>query len=116
VRDHRKLDACVLAGALVLAVYRSTVAFPPGERFGLVTQMRRSAVSIPASIVEGSARRSEREFTRFLDIAFSSPRELGYYLSLADRLEYMKDDDVNDLKPLQGHVCAALATLLSALL
>ena len=114
MRDHRRLDAFVLADSLVLEVYRSTVRFPSVERFGLVTQMQGAAVSIPANIVEGCARRSERDFTRFLDIAFSSARELGYHLSLAHRLGYLAKDQETELVELQGRVCAALAALMSA--
>jgi len=112
MRDHRKLDSFKLADALAIETYRSTVCFPQHERFGLVSQMRRAAVSVPSNIVEGSARRSEKEFVRFLEIAFSSARELGYQLSLAGRLGYLCEEDTNQLANLQGRVCASLAALL----
>lgn len=97
MRDHTKLKAFELADALTLLVYKVTVAFPKHELFGLTSQMRRAAVSIPCNIVEGSARHSEAEYVRFLDMAYGSSRELGYQASLAHRLGYLNDDEFRTL-------------------
>jgi four helix bundle protein len=91
VRDHRKLKAFLAADALVESVYRETKAFPRSEAFGLTAQMRRAAVSAVANIVEGSARESEAEYRQFLCIAFGSLREVGYFIDLAHRLDFLTE-------------------------
>ena len=99
MRDHTKLKAFELADALVLRVYAATCLFPRHELFGLTSQMRRAAVSIPCNIVEGCARPNEAEFLRFLDIAYGSSRELEYQVSLARRLNYLDNSQFSDLEP-----------------
>ena len=89
MRDHTKLKAYQLADALVLEVYKATCEFPPEERFGLASQMRRAAISIASNLVEGSARNSETEYARFIELAYGSSRELQYQISLAARLGYL---------------------------
>jgi four helix bundle protein len=115
LRDHRKLDAFQLADDLVLMIYRETAAFPSEERYGLVSQMRRSAVSSAANIVEGCARPTKKDHIRFLGLAFASTRELGYLISLAIRLEFLQKDSATDLTKLQGRVAAALSALIKSL-
>ena len=85
-RDHKKLNTFHLADTLALCVYRETANFPPGERYGLQSQLRRAAVSIPTNIVEGSARRSEGDYRRLLEIALSSACETDYLIDLCQRL------------------------------
>ena len=94
MRDHTKLHAFTLADELAITIYQITKMFPKDEIYGLVSQMRRAAVSVASNIVEGCARSSEAEFIRFLDIAFGSLRELHYQYSLAIRLGYTDDDAV----------------------
>lgn len=93
MRDHRQLRAFQLADELVLLVYRTTCDFPKEEVFGLRSQIRRSAVSVPSNVVEGCAKTSSLEHLRFLEIAFGSLRELSYQLELSHRLGYVKKTD-----------------------
>src|SRR3954469_6380425 len=85
-RDPDNLHVFHLADALVIDIYQETQALPTAERFGLQAQIRRAAVSIAANIVEGSARRTAREYGHFLNIATGSVFETRYLLSLSARL------------------------------
>lgn len=95
MRDHRKFRAFELANQVALETYRVTRRFPKEELYGLVSQMRRAAVSVPSNIVEGCARETDAEYVRFLDIAFGSLRELSYQFSLAQRLGYAEKTDAD---------------------
>jgi four helix bundle protein len=110
-RDHRKLEVFQLADDLAMAIYQATSSLPSSERFGIQSQLRRAAVSIPTNIVEGCARDSERDFVRSLDIAFGSSRELLYLISLAQRLEYMDSSNSDRVEELGRRTAAALAAL-----
>ena len=115
MRDHRKLEAFQLADELAIEVYRATKPFPTEEQYGLTSQMRRSAVSVAANIVEGSARPTEKEYLRFLGIAFGSVRELGYLISLAKRLGYLDGKPAAALEHGQSRAAASLGALIQAL-
>ena len=93
MRDHTKLRAFELADDLAVMIYKMTRKFPKEEIYGLTSQMRRAAVSVPSNIVEGCARGSQIEYHRFLEMAFGSLRELSYQFSLAVRLEYIIEND-----------------------
>lgn len=115
MRDHRRLEAFSLADSLTLAVYQATKAFPAEERYGLSNQLRRSAVSVAANIVEGSARISEADYVRFLNMAYSSACELEYELSVASRLDYLKSNEARQLLENSSRTCKALRGLIGAL-
>jgi len=99
VRDHTKLRAFELADEVAILVYRVTAGFPKEELFGLTSQLRRAAVSVPSNIVEGCARDSEADYLRFLNIAFGSLRELHYQLNLSKRLSFLPNEDSSLLEP-----------------
>jgi len=92
-RKHQQLDTWKEAIALVEAIYRLTDGFPPEERFGISSQMRRAAVGIPSNIAEGASRGSTREYLRFLDIARSSLVEIETQLVISRRLGFAASDD-----------------------
>jgi four helix bundle protein len=91
MRPHHKLEAWNKALELVTDVYRTTENFPREERYGLTSQIRRAAVSIPANIAEGAARFSRGEFARFLSNAQGSASELATELIIVHRLRYLDD-------------------------
>jgi four helix bundle protein len=98
-RDYNKIKAWQLADELAIKVYKLTQKFPRDEVFGLTSQMRRAAVSVPANIVEGSARQYQREYLQFLYISMGSLAELGYYIKFSYEIGYLnkEDYDVMDL-------------------
>jgi four helix bundle protein len=89
MQDFRKIHAWQRAHELTKRVYLVTKSFPREELFGLTSQMRRAAVSVPANIAEGAGRGGSREFARYLDVAFGSASELEYYALLAYDLKLL---------------------------
>jgi four helix bundle protein len=89
---HKNMDVWKLSIDLVVAVYRITSHFPVEEKFGLVQQMRRAAVSVPSNIAEGAARKSQNELVQFLHISLGSLSELEAQLTISQRLEFNKED------------------------
>jgi len=87
---YRDLDVWELSMQVVESVYRYIEQFPDRERFALAEQLRRSAVSVPSNIAEGSARNSKKEFIQFLHIALGSLYALQTQLEIAQRLGYIK--------------------------
>ncbi len=88
-KPHRRLDVWLMSMDFVADIYRTTSEFPSDEKFGLTSQMRRCAVSIPSNIAEGAARGSSVDYARFLTIAIGSVAELDTQLELATRLDYI---------------------------
>ena len=97
VRNYRKIKAWQLADELALAIYKATREFPNREMWGITSQMRRAAVSVPANIVEGSVRRHKDEYLQFLYISASSLAELGYYIKFSKDIGYFRKEEFEEL-------------------
>jgi four helix bundle protein len=93
--NHKDLDAWKKSLDLVVQVYQVTSIFPDSERFGLITQMQRAAVSVPSNIAEGAARKSDKEFTHFLYIAQGSLAELETQYIISEKLKFISLDQLN---------------------
>ena len=92
MRPHKKLDVWNKAIKLVTKIYKITESYPESEKFGLVSQIRRAAVSIPSNIAEGAARKGTKEFQQFLSIAQGSAAELETQLIISAELGFLKED------------------------
>lgn len=110
VRTFRDLLVWQRAMELAETVYASTAAFPKDERFGLVLQMRRAAVSVPSNIAEGHARQARADYIRMLRIARGSLAELETQTLLAERLGWLPDEGPE--RRLQREVAAMLHALI----
>ena len=97
---------------LVTCIYKNTKKFPREELFTLVSQMRRAAISIPSNIAEGYARYSINELIRFLYIALGSNAELETQLMIARNLEYIEEQDYNELITLAEEIRKMLISLI----
>ena len=96
IPDYRGLIVWQKAMDLVTRCYRASRSFPDDERFGLTSQLRRAAVSVPANIAEGSGRGTRKAFANYVWIANGSLRELETHLLVAERLGYLSADAVRD--------------------
>ncbi|HTJ41253.1 MAG TPA: four helix bundle protein [Kofleriaceae bacterium] len=110
-RDPNKLEAFVLADALVIEVYRATKDLPMEERYGLQSQLRRGAVSVAANLVEGASRHSERDYAHFVAIAQGSASEVRYLVTVAARLDLLDDRIAQQLTHEYGRVVQMLQRL-----
>jgi len=96
---HKDLDVWKLGIDLVEKIYQITTEFPASEKYGLSSQIRRSAVSIPSNIAEGAARNSNKDYIRFLYISLGSLSELETQLIIAERINYLKSLEIlEDIK------------------
>jgi four helix bundle protein len=91
-KPHKRLDAWKLSMDLVIEIYNETDKFPNHERYGLIDQIRRAAISIPSNIAEGAARHTKKEFMNYLHIAQASLSELDTQVELATRLSYIDEN------------------------
>jgi len=97
MQDFQRIQAWRDAHALTLRIYELTASFPTDERFGLTTQLRRACSSIGANIAEGSARGTDADFRRFLQIATGSTSETQNFVMLARDLKFLSLEDSKEL-------------------
>ena len=93
MRDYTKIEAWRRADDLTVAIYEQTRSFPREEVYGVTSQIRRAAYSVPANIVEGSSRESQKDYLHFLHIARGSLSETQYFIHLTHRLGYVSESD-----------------------
>ena len=97
VRTHRDLDVWKKSIDLVTLIYKYTAEYPKDEVYGLTSQIRRCAVSIPSNIAEGSARTTKKDFSHFLAIALGSVAELETQLIISRNLNYLSEAVLDEL-------------------
>lgn len=114
MRDYSKIEAWKLADDLTVAVYEKTRTFPKEEIYGLTAQLRRASYSVPANIVEGSSRKSKKDYLHFLYIACGSLAESQYFIHLAHRLNYIRGDEAEELKQQARRVFGCLYALIQS--
>jgi four helix bundle protein len=115
VKDVKELEVFKLAHSLVLDLYKLTENFPQEERFGLISQMRRSAFSIPMNLIEGSNRLNTKEYRRFVGIAKGSAGEISYQIFLSKDLGYVSTEVYSDLRDKYEIVIKMLSNLAKSL-
>ena len=113
-RDYTKIVAWQTAHQLTLRIYKNTKGFPPEERFGLTSQVRRPGYSVPSNIVEGLARGTKKEYLRFLYISLASLKETEYFLLLSHDLGYLNKPDYEELTELVNSTFAPLHGLMKS--
>jgi four helix bundle protein len=97
MHNYRELKIWQKGRMLVKDIYQLTQQFPSDERFGLTTQARRAAVSIPLNISEGAGRGTDKDFSHFLDMARGSVNEVETLIFLSNDLEFISFEDLNNL-------------------
>jgi len=113
--SHKNLDVWEKSVELVSEVYKLTIKFPIQEQYGLSSQIRRSAISVPSNISEGVARSSKSETVRFLDIARASLVELDTQIEIAVKLNYLSDSDTTTLSEMINHTFAMLSKFIKSI-
>jgi len=112
VKSYEELLVFQKADALAHRVYDALIGFPREELYGIVAQMKRAALSVPANIVEGSERRGTREFLQFLEIAKGSLFELEYFIKFSRQRGFLSKEDGEEL----GQLIIEIGKLLNALI
>ena len=114
IHSYKDLIVWQKSMKLVVAVYGLTELYPKSELYGLTSQTRRSAISIPSNIAEGRRRRSRKEYNQFLLIAYSSGAELETQIEIAKRLSFGSGLDFTEVDSLLGEVMRMLNKMTNA--
>lgn len=115
IKTFRDLDIWKKGIELVKEVYEMAEKFPDSELYGLISQVKRSAVSIPSNVAEGFRRRHPKEFKRFLNIALGSLAELETQIVIAGELNYLEQEKENRMLELIDHISRMIANLIKRL-
>ena len=97
MKTHKDLDVWKKSIDAVVKVYELLSKFPKDEKYGIVSQMKRSVVSIPSNIAEGAARSSAKEFTYFLSISLGSLSELETQIIISEKLNFISENEINEM-------------------
>lgn len=114
MRDYAKIVAWQKADDLTVEIYKTTTSFPKDEIYALTSQIRRAAYSVPANIVEGSSRSSQKDYLHFLYIARGSLSETRYFIHLSRRLGYFSKEQAETLTDQAEEVSRTLVGLIKA--
>lgn len=111
MKNYKRLKVWQKSIELVRDLYKATETFPKEERFGLISQMQRAAISIPSNIAEGCGRNSDKEFSRYLSIAMGSGFELETQIIIANKLNYLEGAAFSNLTQTVGEILKMIYAL-----
>ncbi len=115
VKDYRELIVWQEAMDLVETIYRATGAFPREEIYGLTSQIRRAAISIPSNIAEGNGRNTTRDYVHFLGMAYGSVKEVETQVLIAERLRYVNSTHSAELVKTTTEIARLISGLMNSL-
>ena len=104
IKGYKKLKVWQKADELALAIYIESKKFPKEEIYGITSQLRRAALSVPTNIVEGSGRQNKKEFRQFVNIALGSLAETEYLLEFCFKLDYLGEESYSNLEELRKEI------------
>ncbi len=110
--SHKKLDVWKLSMNFTFTIYEIVKDLPASENYGLKSQLRRAAISIPSNIAEGCARQSKKEKNRYYEIARSSLVEIDTQLEITKRLKYINENTIRSLDEPMNHIFAMLSNII----
>jgi four helix bundle protein len=111
IKTHKDLDVWKKGITFVVRIYAETMIFPEHEKYGISSQLRRAAVSIPTNLAEGFGRNHQKELLQFLNIAMGSASEIDTLLLISKELKYLTDSKYNELSELLDHISRMLKNL-----